>query len=86
MEAFMRKSPTTARLQPKSPATPAAAAEKETKDEKVARGALSDGRQEEIKREPDGIMNLVTNWSNRSIVKQEVINKMKHSQKRLEFT
>ena len=48
MEAFMRKSPTTARLQPKSPATPAAAAEKETKDEKVARGALSDGRQEEI--------------------------------------
>ena len=50
------------------------------------RCALRRPPRRDLKREPDGIMNLVTNWSNRSIVKQEVINKMKHSQKRLEFT
>jgi hypothetical protein len=65
-------------------AAPAAAdAPAEDRAAKVLRGTLTHGRQKEIIRSETGLMNLVHNWDNRSIVSQQVINKMQHSQKNL---
>jgi hypothetical protein len=50
---------------------------------KAARGELTNGRQVEILRSENGLLNLVHNWDNRSIVSAATISKMKHSQRDL---
>ena len=55
----------------------------ETKAAKAARGELTNGRQSEILRSENGLLNLVHNWDNRGIVSAATIAKMKHSQRDL---
>ena len=66
-----------------APVTTAAEAAdtKAARDAKAARGELTHGRQKEIRREANGIMNLVHNWDNRSIVSATTIATMKYSQR-----
>ena len=70
-------------VQPTFPGSPCpvVAPEPEARDAILARGGLSHGRQKEIIRAELGIMNLVHNWTNRSIVKQAIVNSMKRSQR-----
>ena len=48
-----------------------------------AHGSLTHGRQSEILRTENGIMNLVHNWDQRAIVTAKAINEMKYSQKNM---
>jgi hypothetical protein len=50
---------------------------------KAARGELTHGRQKEIQRQANGILNLVHNWENRAVVSAKTIAQMKYSQRDL---
>ena len=72
-----------------APITPApaaavdAAAPNEDRAAKAARGTLTHGRQQDLARKENELLNLVHNWDNRAVVPQSTINKMKLSQKDL---
>ena len=66
-----------------SPPVAVAVEAPEDRNTKAAKGMLTHGRQAEIIRHENGIMNLVHNWDNRNIVPMKTITTMKYSQRDL---
>ena len=64
-----------------APAPAPAPAPEEDRASKARRGSLTHGRQAEIAREENGILNYVHNWDNRAVVSASTISKMKYSQR-----